>query len=136
MPKKFDFSCIYYTNELIVKLEEEDIFTKNVILPEKLRYIILQLVQNNYDAVGTLGLSEEQMLKAMEHAQKISYEATLDEMVKEGLAAYTGIDDNGEYQMKITEAGKKADDKNKEMIKTAQEIRRLYNQEPPSEEKV
>jgi hypothetical protein len=130
--KKFDFACIYYTNELIVKLEEEDFFAKNIVLPEKLRYIILYLVQNNYEALNKLGLSDEQMTKAIEHARKESYEATLHDMVKEGLVAYTGIDKNGEYTLEITEAGRREDDRSKEMIRVAQEIRALHNKDTES----
>jgi hypothetical protein len=131
--KKFDFACIYYANELMVKMEEQNLFAENLVLPEKLRYIVMQLVQNNYDALGTLGISEEQTVKALEHAQKLSYQATLDEMVKEGLAAYTGIDDQGDYLIKITEAGKKEDERAQEMIRVAKQIRGLYNQTPPVE---
>ena len=131
--KKFDFACIYYTNELIVQLEGEDFFSTTMVLPEKLRYIILMLVQNNYTAIGKLGLSEEQMIKAIEHAQKESYEATVNDMVKEGLISYTGMDEKGDYVAQLTEAGKAADGKNQAMIKTALEIRRLYNNEPTPE---
>lgn len=128
--KKFDFACIYYTNELIVQLEGEDFFSTTMVLPEKLRYIVLMLVQNNYTAIGKLGLSEEQMVKAIEHAQKESYEATVNDMVKEGLISYTGMDEQGEYVAQLTEAGRVADSKNQAMINTALEIRRLYNNEP------
>jgi hypothetical protein len=131
--KKFDFACIYYTNELIVQLEGEDFFSTTMVLPEKLRYIILMLVQNNYTAIGKLGLSEEQMIKAIEHAQKESYEATVNDMVKEGLISYTGMNEKGDYVAELTEAGKVADGKNQAMIKTALEIRRLYNNEPNAE---
>ncbi len=131
--KKFDFACIYYTNELIVQLEGEDFFSTTMVLPEKLRYIILMLVQNNYTAIGKLGLSEEQMIKAIEHAQKESYEATVNDMVKEGLISYTGMNEKGDYVAELTEAGKVADGKNQAMIKTALEIRRLYNNEPNPE---
>jgi len=131
--KKFDFACIYYTNELIVKLGEEGFFDTSMVLPEKLRYIILMLVQNNYTAIDKLGLSEEQMEKAIEHAQKESFDATINDMHREGLVSYTGMDDKGEYVLEITEAGRAADDKNKAMISTAQEIRKLYNKEPDVE---
>lgn len=128
--KKFDFACIYYTNELIVKLNEEDFFSTTMVLPEKLRYIIMMLVQNNYTAIGMLGLSEEQMMKAIERAEKESYDATVNDMVKEGLIAYTGMDANNDYVVKLTDAGRAEDDRNKSMIKTALEIRKLYNSEP------
>ena len=134
--KKFDFACIYYTNELMVQLDEENVFIDSIVLPEKLRYIILQLVQNNYEALDTLGLSQEQLYKAIDHAHKVSYDATLNDMIKEGLVAYTGMDKNDEYTIAITEAGKRENDRNASMIKVARAIRKIYDEgvETPPEE--
>lgn len=126
--KKFDFGCIYYTNELIVQLYGEKFFEESIILPEKLRYIVLQLVQNNFDAFGKLGLSQEQMEKAIDHANVESYNATLKDMVKEGMVTYKGIDNDGEYVVQLTDAGKERDLKNQEMIKNAREILKIYDE--------
>jgi len=105
--KKFDFECIYYTNNAITNLDNDGYFVKNMILPEKLRYIILQISQNNYDTHGSVDLSEDQLNSAIKYAHKKSYSATFDDMVKGGLIKYTGIDGNGEYIAALTEEGKK-----------------------------
>ena len=107
MDRKYDFNCIYYTNELILKLDVDDFYVKNLILPELLRYIILQLVQKNYETTNRVSLTQEQLTKSLEHAHKKSYELTIDDMVKEGMVSYKGIDNDGEYILNITEAGRK-----------------------------
>jgi hypothetical protein len=43
------------------------------------------------------------------------------------------MNEKGDYVAELTEAGKVADGKNQAMIKTALEIRRLYNNEPNAE---
>lgn len=131
MGKKFDFECIYYTNQLIQQLDEEGVYTQNGILPEKLRYIVMQLVQSNYEATGFLGLYQEQMIGAMERAQEISYKATMDEMLKEGLVEVTGIDKAGEYSIRITEAGKKADAESKELLRLAEKVKEEFEKHRP-----
>lgn len=125
--KKFDFECIYYTNELINQLIEEDFFLSSLVLPEKLRYIVLQLVQNNYTAINKLGLSQEQMTAAISKATKESFDTTLDGLVKDGLVQYNGIDNEGEYVVTLTENGKKSTKIPDEMVKTAKDIQKLHN---------
>lgn len=131
MGKKFDFECIYYTNQLIQQLDEEGVYVRDSILPEKLRYIVLQLVQSNYEATGFLGLYQEQMIGAMERAQEMTYKATMDEMLKEGLVEVVGIDKEGEYALRITEAGKKADDESKELLRLAEKVREEFDKHRP-----
>jgi hypothetical protein len=100
--RKFDFAVIYFTNELISVLTDDGTLQKNYILPEKLRYIILQIAQNNYEATGTLNLSKEQMIKAMDKANQISVGIALDTMVKDGMIEYEGINPvTGEYSIKV-----------------------------------
>ena len=105
--KKFDFECIYYTNNVISRLDDVGYFTETMILAEKLRYIILHISQNNYDEHQSVDLSEAQLGGAVKHAHKDTYTATFDDMVKDGLISYTGIDANGEYIAELTEEGKK-----------------------------
>lgn len=135
MNKKFDFECIYYTNSMIEKLQEEKFFEINLILPEKLRYIVLQLAQNNYDALGSFTLSETQLNKAFEHAQMDSFNETIKAMTKEGLLSYTGVDAKGEFTLGLTDAGRAAKVDNDEMIKNAQEIQRIITEPDPSTDK-
>ena len=105
--KKFDFECIYYANNMISDLDDRDYFVEKMILPEKLRYIILHISQTNYDSHGSIVLSGEQLNGAIKHAHLKSYSDTFDGMVKEGLIMYTGIDEHGEYIAELTEEGKK-----------------------------
>jgi hypothetical protein len=113
--RKFDFAVIYFTNELISALTDDGTLQKNYILPEKLRYVILQLVQNNYEATGKLNLSKEQMIKAMDSANRISVGVALDTMVKEGMIEYEGIDPvSGEYSIKVLPGAEKISDEVKQ----------------------
>lgn len=107
--RKFDFVCIYYANELIFKLHEAQFFSSNMVLAEKLRYILLTLVQNNYMSLGKVSLTEEQMTKAIKRATKEFINHKIDDMAKDGLVAYAGIDGNGEYFVELTEAGRQVD---------------------------
>ena len=112
---KFDFKCIFYTNNLISVLVNKTDFNETGINPENLRYIILQLSQSNYENTGNEIINEEQYNKALEKSHKDSLKETLDVMLKDGLIEISGIDDNGEYIMELTKTGKEIYNKPKDL---------------------
>jgi hypothetical protein len=130
--RKFDFEPIYFTNELVSELVDEGVLQKNNILPEQLRYIILQLAQNNYELDGRLSLSKDQMLKAMEQAHKLSTEFVINQMVNEGLVEYDGVTPDGNYTIKFTKKGEEVGQETTEG-KVMQIIKDLQNQNDISE---
>lgn len=123
--RKFDFEVIYFTNEVVAQLEDEGVLMQHLILPDKLRYIILQLIQNNYDIDQSLSLSKEQLIKALDHANELSVNATMDEMLKDGLIEYDGITNDGECIIKLTEEGEKATEETPETLKMVELIQEL-----------
>lgn len=110
---KFDFKCIFYTNKVIEALVNAPDFEEMGIDPENLRYIVLQLSQNNFDNVGKEILSEEQYQKAVEKSRNDSLKESLGVMLKDGLIEISGMDKDGEFIMKISQAGLDEYNKNK-----------------------
>lgn len=115
--RKFDFEVIYFTNEAVSALEDEGILMKNLILPDMLRYILLQLVQNNYDVNGVAAITEIQVTKALEQAYKLSLDSVTEDMVKEGYIEYNGMTEDGRYIPELTDAGKELNQQESEMGK-------------------
>ena len=128
---KYDFKCIYYVNQIIVDLINENYFIENMIDPETLRYVLYQLVQNNFNSVGRTHISHEQMMGALSFSKQQSLKDIMDDMIKEGLVEYNGIDDNGEYIMRVTEAGMKSYEEDsadhEEIRKSIEAINRVKN---------
>jgi hypothetical protein len=111
--RKFDFECIFYANSLISDLAAEKFFLENLIDPEKLRYIVLQLAQNNYDILSIPLISEAQIQGAIDRANKLTIDENIEGMIKEGLAEYDAISPSGEYQLHLTELGEESRENNK-----------------------
>lgn len=123
---KYDFKCIYFTNKIIQKLGADGYFLQSLIEPETLRYIILKLVQNNFDAVGKMDLSRAQMEGALDKAFEISHKENIEAMIKDGWLEYDGIDDDGEYMVHLTSLGKKSYEESAPMRK---KIRKAIEEE-------
>jgi hypothetical protein len=120
--RKFDFECIYYTTQLINDLADEGFFLERVIDPDKLRYIALQLCQNNYDIYGYPMLGGMQIQRALERAHKLTTDSTVQDMLKEGLVEYDSMTSSGEYVLRLTELGTKSQEFNKVAYQKIKEI--------------